>query len=135
MSPKSSESGNLLMSSHAELVTYQLQIEVCKPVRVAVGRLGTLRFPAGSYVYTGSARKNIGARVRRHLTGGRSKRWHVDYLLAEPHVRITAVKMSTSGECTLNRRTRGVVLFPGFGSSDCRSGCRSHLKYRETRRS
>lgn len=123
------------MNSHPVLVSYQLHIEVCKPVRVAVGRLGTLLFPAGSYVYTGSARKNLPARVRRHLTGGRSKRWHVDYLLAEPHVRITAVKMSTSGECTLNRRTRGVVLFPGFGSSDCRSGCRSHLKYRETRRS
>jgi Uri superfamily endonuclease len=123
------------MNSDEGLVSYQLKIEVCKPVRVAVGRMGTLLFPAGSYVYTGSARKNIEARVRRHLTGGGSKRWHVDYLLAEPHVRITAVKMSTSGECALNRRTRGAVLFPGFGSSDCRSGCRSHLKYQEPRRS
>jgi Uri superfamily endonuclease len=120
------------MNSHLEPVSYQLKIKVCAPVCVAVGRLGTLLFPAGSYVYTGSARKNIGARVRRHHTGGRSKRWHVDYLLAEPHVRITAVKMSTLGECALNRRTRGFVLFPGFGSSDCRSGCGSHLKYQET---
>jgi Uri superfamily endonuclease len=112
-----------------DLVSYQLTIEIGKPVQVTVGRLGAFLFPAGRYVYTGSARKNIEARVRRHLTGGKSKRWHVDYLLAAPHVRIAGVTLSRLEECALNHGTPGVVLFPGFGSSDCIAGCRSHLKY------
>ena len=112
-----------------EPISYQLEIEVSRPVRVAVGKLGALRVQAGRYVYTGSARRNLEARVSRHLTGGRSKRWHVDYLLAAPQVRIVGVTMSAVAECRLNRRTPGITLFPGFGSSDCRKGCRSHLKY------
>ena len=114
-------------------ISYQLHIEIDHAVLVNVGRLGTFLFSAGQYVYTGSAKKNIDARVRRHLTGGKAKRWHVDHLLAAPHVRITGVTLSGLEECRLNRGTRGAVLFPGFGSSDCRAGCRSHLKYRGAR--
>ncbi len=122
------------MTAHSMPISYQLQIEILKPVRVTVGNLGPLRLPAGLYVYTGSARKNIHARVRRHLTGGKSKRWHVDYLLTAPNVRVAGVKLSTAEECALNRSTRGAVLFPGLGSSDCRRGCGSHLKYLGFRR-
>jgi Uri superfamily endonuclease len=121
------------MTNRAVPVSYQLKIEVGAPAYVTVGRLGTFLFPAGRYVYTGSARRNIKARVCRHLTGGKSKRWHVDYLLAAPHVRITGVKLTRLEECALNRGTPGAVLFPGLGSSDCRSGCRSHLKYQGAR--
>ncbi len=117
------------MTRNPRPISYQLEIDVCEPVHVMVGSLGSLLLPAGRYVYTGSARKNIQARVRRHVTGGKSRRWHVDYLLAAPNVRVARVKLSTSEECRLNRRTRGVVLFPGLGSSDCRRGCGSHLKY------
>ncbi len=122
------------MTANAMPISYQLQIEVREPVHVAVGSLGPLLLPAGLYIYTGSARKNIHARVQRHLTGGKSKRWHVDYLLAAPNVRVAGVKFSTVEECALNRRTRGAVLFPGLGSSDCRRGCGSHLKYLGFRR-
>ena len=117
------------MARHPRPISYQLKIEVCEPVHVTVGSLGSLFLPAGLYVYTGSARKNIQARVQRHLTGGKPKRWHVDYLLAVPNVRVAGVKLSTVEECALNQRTRGAVLFPGLGSSDCRLGCGSHLKY------
>ncbi len=111
-------------------ISYQLEIEVAKPVSVWAGKLGTLQVQVGLYIYTGSARKNIEARVRRHLTGGNAKHWHIDNLLAAQHVRIVGVRLSTVEECELNGRTPGTILFPGFGSSDCRSGCRSHLKYR-----
>lgn len=47
-------------------VSYQLVIEVMRPRRIAIGRLGTFEFAAGTYVYTGSARRNFEARIARH---------------------------------------------------------------------
>ena len=108
--------------------TYQLLIEVAAPVRVAVGRLGEFEFPAGLYCYTGSARRNLEARVRRHLSSMKKLRWHIDYLLAAPGVRIREVKPFREDECRVNRRTPGEIPTPGFGASDCRAGCGSHLK-------
>lgn len=112
-----------------EAITYQLQIEVAQPVRIAVGRLGTFLFPAGLYVYTGSARRNIEARIARHLSKKKTLRWHIDYLLASPKAKVVSVKRSSQAECDLNQKVRGEVLVPGFGASDCRNGCGSHLQY------
>ena len=108
--------------------TYQLLIEVAAPVRVTVGRFGVFDFSAGLYCYTGSARRNFEARVTRHLSATKRLRWHIDYLLAAPGVRILDVKRLSDGECRVNRLTEGDIPVPGFGASDCRSGCGSHLK-------
>jgi Uri superfamily endonuclease len=110
--------------------TYQLVLEVARPVRVEVGRLGRFRFAAGCYVYTGSARRNLEARIARHARPEKRLRWHIDYLLAQPGVRLVRVRRSRLPECALNRRTRGTIPVPGFGASDCLAGCISHLKYR-----
>ncbi len=109
--------------------TYQLVIELTAPVRLRIGRLGGFDFPAGRYVYTGSARRNLAARVARHLSKSKRLRWHVDYLLASGKARVTGVRLSRRAECTLNRATPGAVLVPRFGASDCRARCGSHLKY------
>jgi Uri superfamily endonuclease len=108
--------------------TYQLLIEVTRPVRVVVGRLGEFEFPAGLYCYTGSALRNIEARIRRHLSSAKKLHWHIDYLLAVPGVRIREVKRFAEDECRINRRAVGEIPAPGFGASDCRAGCGSHLK-------
>jgi len=108
--------------------TYQLFIEVTAAVRVSVGRLGTYDFPAGRYVYTGSALRNFEARITRHLSAAKKMHWHIDYLLAAPGVRVLKVRRSIKEECAVNQSTRGSVLVPGFGASDCRAGCSSHLK-------
>lgn len=109
--------------------SYQLRIEVKRPVRVQVGCLGRFIFPAGRYIYTGSAKRNIEARIARHLRKEKALRWHIDWLLAAPGVAIKSVKRSREPECALNQGGRGVILVPGFGSSDCRNGCGSHLRY------
>lgn len=109
-------------------ISYQLTIVVPQPVRVAVGALGTCAFPAGRYVYTGSAKRALEARIRRHLGRRGRRHWHVDYLLDAPGVHVECVRRSHQPECFLNARTRGEVVVPGFGASDCRSGCGSHLK-------
>lgn len=108
--------------------TYQLLIEVAASVRVRVGRLGMFEFPAGRYVYTGSALRNFEARVKRHLSGTKRMHWHIDYLLAAPGVRVVEVRRFAETECSINQITKGEAPAAGFGASDCRAGCGSHLK-------
>ena len=110
-------------------VTYQLEIEVEHPVRLAVGRLGEFLFPAGRYIYTGSARRNMEARIARHLRMEKKLRWHMDWLLAGRGVKVVGVRRSRAAECGLNQSVRGRIVAPGFGASDCRAGCGSHLRY------
>lgn len=43
--------------------SYQLLIEVSRPLRCVIGRLGEFDFPIGRYMYTGSARRNLEPRV------------------------------------------------------------------------
>lgn len=108
--------------------SYQLIIEVSGNVTVQVGKLGKQCFPAGRYVYTGSAKRHFEARVSRHLRSEKTLRWHIDYLLAAEGVRVVDVLRSTEPECELNQATGGEIVMPGFGASDCRAGCGSHLK-------
>ncbi len=110
-------------------VSYQLLIEVARPLRRAIGALGKVAFPAGRYVYTGSARRNLDARIARHLRREKTLRWHIDYLLASDGVRVVDVIRSRRGECALNRTVRGRIVAAGFGASDCRAHCGAHLKY------
>jgi Uri superfamily endonuclease len=110
-------------------ISYQLLIELPRPVTVTVGRLGRFRFEAGRYLYTGSARRNFEARIARHLRAEKTLRWHIDYLLAAPGARVTEVRRSTREECALNQAGSGTIAITGFGASDCRAACGSHLKY------
>jgi Uri superfamily endonuclease len=109
--------------------TYQLQIHVAQPLRLNIGALGEHVFPAGNYVYTGSAKRNFEARIARHLRYDKKIRWHIDYLLTAPGVTVTHVIRSDENECQLNQATPGTIPIRGFGASDCRAGCHSHLKY------
>lgn len=111
------------------LRTYQLVIQLAASRRIRIGRLGTFDFPAGWYVYTGSARRHLEARLARHLSRAKALHWHIDFLLAAPGARVVGIRRFTEPECTRARRTRGLVLIPGFGASDCTAGCGSHLKY------
>ena len=108
--------------------SYQLFIRVARPLTITVGRLGEFRFAAGDYVYSGSARRGIRARVNRHLRSEKKLRWHIDYLLAAAEVEITRVRISTLDECQLVADSGGTVVVSGFGASDCRQGCGSHLR-------
>lgn len=109
--------------------SYQLRIVVARPLHRLIGRLGEFDFPAGCYVYSGSARRNLQARIARHLRPDKALRWHIDHLLTAPGVRIVGVLCSARSECSLHRRTRGSIPVPGFGASDCCHGCGAHLKY------
>ena len=110
-------------------ISYQLLLALDRPLFLQVGRLGAFDFPAGRYVYTGSARRHLEARIARHQRRAKPLRWHIDALTSVPECRLMEVIRSPVPECALNQMTGGVVLIPGFGASDCTSGCGSHLKY------
>jgi len=106
--------------------TYSLMIFASRAVRVRVGSLGSFSFPRGVYLYVGSARGKGGlkARVQRHLTRPKVKRWHIDYLMGCDAFRAVAVSFGISAA----RRERVIAqelvasgmrpYINGFGSSD-----------------
>ena len=114
---------------------YRLLIEVVRPVCLQVGALRECAFPAGRYVYCGSAQRNLQARITRHCRKRKNRYWHIDYLLAHPAARVIAVETFPGGkhdECDLVARARragGRVLIPGFGAGDCptKRTCGAHL--------
>jgi Uri superfamily endonuclease len=111
---------------------YQLHLRVSVAIRVRIGRLGRFTFPAGVYVYTGRASRGLRARVRRHINGAAKKHWHIDYLLERPEVlleRLELVSDNPEDECPQNQAVRSETLAtaPGFGASDCKAHCGSHL--------
>jgi Uri superfamily endonuclease len=118
-----------LTNSSSQFITYQLDIVLAELTRLSIGQLGAFDFPAGRYVYTGSARRNMQARIARHLRNEKKLKWHIDYLLASPLASIDKVTRYALPECAINQRTAGVILIVGFGASDCHAGCGSHLKY------
>lgn len=123
------DSVSSLVLHDGSYVSYQIYFELPVAADIHIGRLGRHFFPRGSYVYTGSARKNMRARILRHIARQKKKYWHVDYLLSRPGITFIRILLSEVEECELNRRTPGRVTVAGFGSSDCTSGCISHLKF------
>ncbi len=104
---------------------------------LTVGALGEHHFPAGWYMYTGSAKKNLHKRVERHWSVKPARRWHFDYLStaldSEPVGAIVVPNAAGISECELNRRIGDLVgnhaPVPRFGASDCRAGCPAHLYF------
>ncbi|MBL7184044.1 MAG: GIY-YIG nuclease family protein [Anaerolineae bacterium] len=114
--------------------TYALVLRLACQAEIAIGRLGTFTFPAGYYLYVGSALGTGGleARLARHRRRDKKLRWHIDYLLE--HAQLVEVWSAVSTdklECLWAQAARelpgGEIPVPGFGSSDCR--CPSHLIY------
>jgi sugar fermentation stimulation protein A len=113
---------------------YHLLIHLSQSTTVEVGKLGSFSFPAGYYVYTGSALGGLETRIARHRRREKRLHWHIDYLLQ--YGRIIDVITHTTVErleCQFNRNILSLsdcrILVKGFGSSDCR--CSSHLAYFE----
>jgi Uri superfamily endonuclease len=101
-----------------------------------IGKLGQALFPAGIYVYTGSAMGGLEPRLKRHLRSKKKLRWHIDYPLHAREAKIREIFIYPSSpdeECRRNRRIaalrRAEIILPKFGASDCSSGCASHLIY------
>lgn len=113
---------------------YSISIHMSRPVYVQVGALGSFSVSPGWYVYTGSASKNLQKRVERHLSPKNKLRWHIDYLTATAAAKPIGAVLVPDGlltQCELNQKVGNLMgnraPIPGFGASDCRSGCPAHL--------
>lgn len=118
----------------ARLITYQLYIRVPRRVAITPGRLGRHVLARGWYVYTGSARRNMAARLRHHLAGNDTRRWHIDWLLGPGLGEVMHIRLETEPECRVNAGVNGHVVIPRCGATDCRYRCGSHLLFLGTRR-
>jgi Uri superfamily endonuclease len=114
--------------------TYVLLLHSDRPIEISPGGLGRWKLPAGRYAYIGSARGPGGlrARVTRHLRPDKPLHWHIDHVTAQvPVIAVLTGLGVENRECACVQallRLPGVVaIAPGFGSSDCRSGCPAHL--------
>jgi Uri superfamily endonuclease len=115
--------------------TYVLALWLDAPQRISVGRLGEIEFPAGWYLYVGSALGPGGlqARLARHhqrLGMGKRLHWHVDYVRewAAWHgawTRTSQQRLECDWLATLRGLPGAEIVAPGFGASDCR--CPAHL--------
>jgi Uri superfamily endonuclease len=128
--------------------TYALVLHLEGREEITVGKLGTFIFPAGYYLYVGSAlgpgglearlaRHRPSIRLRRaqssrsgHRCRDKKLRWHIDYLLEHVQlVEVWSVASTDKLEClwawAAQELPGSEIPVPGFGSSDCR--CPSHL--------
>jgi Uri superfamily endonuclease len=125
--------------------TYVLALWLGSPRRMVIGRLGEFDFPAGWYLYVGSALGPGGLRSRvqrhwRHVGSEKRAHWHVDHLreqavwggawargagqsLADQALADQGMECRWAAALRLLPGSR--VVAPGFGASDCR--CRTHL--------
>lgn len=100
---------------------------------IKVGKLGSFVFKKGYYIYIGSAKNALQARVSRHLSKRKKMHWHIDYFLKNAFVTKTILYYEPEmTECMLNKKTfesYANAFYPvqGFGASDC--DCISHLIY------
>lgn len=109
-------------------MTYLLAIALDRDIKTYVGSLGDLYFKKGAYLYVGSAKRGLKARIERHLVKKKKLFWHIDYLLFLNATTIRQVWITDNDkECAMAQLLgkKGYKVIDRFGSSDC--NCRGHL--------
>ena len=121
--------------------TYTLIVELNQEIEIEIGKLGIYKFPQGSYAYTGSAlgkgAVGLRGRLQRHVSKIKTLHWHIDYFLNAKESQISHIILFESNkkyECIIIKELLslgGKIIVRGFGASDCKSGCKSHLLFFE----
>ena len=112
----------------ADRGSYLLVLEFDRDKPVRAGRLGTMLFRKGYYIYVGSAMTNLTARIERHKRMRKKEHWHIDYLTyAADSMLALPIRSSRREECSIAESFSSILAHgpAGFGSSDC--GCKTHL--------
>ncbi len=121
----------------AESGTYALHLRLDSPQQLTIGKRGDVEFPAGHYLYIGSAFGSGGlrGRLKHHLRPVRKPHWHIDYLRQTAPLRtiwyaISETVYEHTWANTLLSLTKHQIIAPGFRASDC--NCTTHLIYFDT---
>jgi sugar fermentation stimulation protein A len=118
----------LLDREAADRGSYILILHLPRRTRIAVGALGEIAFPPGYYLYAGSAKKALRARMARHLRKKKTLFWHIDYLADRCDTPIvipvrTGADLEHEMAACLQKIAEWSI--PCFGASDC--PCKTHL--------
>jgi len=119
----------MLESINLEHTLYTIYLRLDDTQLISIGKLGLFSFQKGTYIYVGSAKRNIKQRIERHNKISKKSHWHFDYL--RPFGSITRIITYDRRfrECELaeniRKKENGMIPIKGFGSSDCK--CSSHL--------
>lgn len=96
---------------------------------IKVGAMGNVYLVPGYYVYAGSAKQNMSARLKRHRTIRKTKRWHLDYLRPALKWQWSMKCRQFDGECALVGQLRQhfntETVQKKLGSTDCK--CDTHF--------
>jgi len=108
--------------------SYLLILNLKRDRRIDVGKLGTVVFRKGFYIYVGSAMANLTKRMSRHRHLRKRHRWHIDELRAVTQFHsVLPIRSSERIECQVAKAMSEIAEWsvPRFGSTDC--SCDSHL--------
>jgi len=119
---------------------YTLIIFLNRKISLKIRKFGCLDLQKGYYAYTGSAVGNgaisLKKRVARHLKKRKVRHWHIDFLLANENaavVDVVAAESNVNRECQINKAIMKIdgatAPVAGFGASDCKQHCKSHLMH------
>jgi Uri superfamily endonuclease len=116
---------------------YALIISIFDEIDVRIGAIGSQKFKTGMWVYIGSAFGNgstsLEHRIRRHFSQEKKLHWHIDMLLevSGPPKQVIWSESERKTECEIANKLKQHPEFidgpKGFGSSDCRANCGTHL--------
>ncbi len=116
---------------------YVLIIDLNEMLSFNLKSLGNLSFDKGTWIYVGSAMgmgsTNLENRIRRHFRSEKTIHWHIDHLLhSDSKIRASVwAESSSPAECEIAKSIdRMVDVNPGprgFGASDCKQKCVTHL--------
>jgi len=81
----------------------------------------------GVYLYVGSAKRGMQARLARHVRKEKRLFWHIDYVTSRADVTVKAIFLSSRKECATLREISdlGILFGRRLGASDCT--CPSHF--------
>lgn len=107
---------------------YAVVLSLPEDREIDVGARGKMHFPKGYYVYIGSARKNLAARLAYHQRRRKTLHWHLDYLRQYADIAAvipvrTADDLEHELACAMHDAADWHIN--GFGCTDCR--CPTHL--------
>lgn len=107
---------------------YLVVMEMLEEMDISIGAKGIMHFPKGYYVYTGSAKKNLAARLARHQRKRKKMHWHIDYLRQKADVvAVIPIRTQDDLEHDLAHAVDAIAQWhiANFGCTDCH--CPSHL--------
>jgi sugar fermentation stimulation protein A len=118
----------ILLRENHDRGDYMVVLHIQDDKDISIGAKGSIHFPKGYYVYVGSAKQNLAARLARHQRKRKKMHWHIDYLRQEADVTaIIPIRTADDLEHELAGSVSSIAPWSiaGFGCTDCQ--CSSHL--------